>query len=117
MDRRATLHKHLPDLIKYAKDKNIKETSFLTNGYKLKMKYFKTCRSGIDLITVSIDSMGENYNKIRYPLKFGETLQKLKDIQNIKKENNLEKPPIRSKVFGQQLENILRILQYIFTCH
>ena len=73
-------------MIKYAKDKNIKETSFLTNGYKLKMKYFlKLVESGIDLITVSIDGMGENYNKIRYPLKFDETLQKLKDISNIKK--------------------------------
>ena len=91
-----TLHKHLPDLIKYAKDKNIKETSFLTNGYKLKMKYFlKLVESGIDLITVSIDGMGENYNKIRYPLKFDETLQKLKDISKYKKENNLEKPLIK----------------------
>ena len=39
--------------------------------------------------------MGENYNKIRYPLKFDETLQKLKDISNYKKENNLEKPLIK----------------------
>ena len=49
----------------------------------------------IDLITISIDGMGENYNKIRYPLKFDETLQKLKDIAAYKKENNLTKPLIK----------------------
>ena len=91
-----TLHKDLPNLIKYAKDKKIKETSFLTNGYKLKMDYFlKLVDAGIDLITVSIDGMDENYNKIRYPLKFNETLKKLKDIAKFKKENNLEKPLIK----------------------
>ena len=91
-----TLHKDLPMLIKYAKSKNIKETSFLTNGYKLKMDYFlKLVDAGIDLITISIDGMGENYNKIRYPLKFDETLQKLKDIAAYKKENNLTKPLIK----------------------
>ena len=35
-----TLHKDLPMLIKYAKSKNIKETSFLTNGYK-QYEYFQ----------------------------------------------------------------------------
>lgn len=91
-----TLHKHLPELIKYAKSKNIKETSFLTNGFKLKLNYFiKLADAGIDLITISIDGMGKNYNNIRFPLKFDETLKKLQDIAAYKKENKLDKPLIK----------------------
>tara|TARA_B100000700_G_C15063326_1_gene867556 strand:+ start:5846 stop:6970 length:1125 start_codon:yes stop_codon:yes gene_type:complete len=91
-----TLNKHLIDAIKLAKKKNIKEVSFLTNGYKLKEKYFlKLLDAGIDLITISIDGMGANYNKIRYPLKFDETVKKLEFIQNYKEKNNLIKPLIK----------------------
>lgn len=91
-----TLNKHLVDVIRLAKQKNIKEVSFLTNGYKLKKKYFlKLLEAGIDQITVSIDGMDSNYNRIRYPLKFDETLKKLEDISNFKSKNNLIKPLIK----------------------
>ena len=41
-----------------------KRNFILTNGYNPKMKYFlKLVESHIDLHTVSIDGMGENYNK------------------------------------------------------
>ena len=36
--------------------------------------------AGIDLITISVDGMDETYNKIRYPLKFDETVKKLEFI-------------------------------------
>ncbi len=91
-----TLHSKLIEIAKYAKKKKIKEVSFLTNGYKLKMYYFKKLvDAGVDLITVSIDGMDEAYNKIGYPLKFNETLKKLQDIANFKKKNNLDKPLIK----------------------
>jgi radical SAM protein with 4Fe4S-binding SPASM domain len=91
-----TLHSGLIEIAKYAKKKNIKEISFLTNGFKLKMDYFKKLvDAGVDLITVSIDGMGSVYNEIRKPLKFDETLQKLTDIANFKKKNNLDKPLIK----------------------
>ncbi|MDB0003610.1 radical SAM protein [Alphaproteobacteria bacterium] len=91
-----TLNKHLIDAIKLAKQKNIKEVSFLTNGYKLKEKYFlKLLDAGIDIITISVDGMGDTYNKIRYPLKFDDTVKKLEFIQNYKTKNNLDKPLIK----------------------
>lgn len=92
----STLHPNLVDSIKYAKDNGIKEVSFLTNGSKLELDYFiKLAKAGVDLITVSIDGMGEIYNKIRAPLKFEDTLRKLTEISNYKKKNNLEKPLIK----------------------
>ena len=91
-----TLHAGLITIIKHAKSKGIKEISFLTNGYKLKLDYFvKLVGAGVDLITVSIDGMGETYNKIRKPLIFEETLKKLKDISDYKSERKLIKPLIK----------------------
>ena len=60
-----TLHAGLINIIRYAKSKGIKEISFLTNGYKLKLDYFiKLAQAGIDLITVSIDGMAKRIIKL-----------------------------------------------------
>ena len=92
----ATLHPRFLDAIKYAKDKGIKEVSTLTHGGNLNIEFFKKCvEAGIDWITISIDGVDEEYNKIRKPLKFDETLQRLQDIKKYKDENNLIKPVIK----------------------
>lgn len=91
-----TLHPRLVDAVRLAKKSGIKEVSFLTNGYRLELEYFiQLAEAGIDLITISIDGMGDVYNSIRAPLKFNETLKKLQDIAEYKRVNNLEKPLIK----------------------
>jgi len=91
-----TLHPKFIDAIRYAKQKGIREVSFLTNGTKLKLDYFKkVAEAGADWITVSIDGMDEVYNKIRAPLKFDETLEKIRQIKRYKEENGLSKPVIK----------------------
>jgi len=91
-----TLHPRLIDAVRLAKRHGIKEVSFLTNGYRLHLDYFiQLAEAGVDLITVSIDGMGETYDNIRKPLKFEETLQKLKDIAEYKKANSLIRPLIK----------------------
>jgi hypothetical protein len=91
-----TMHPRLVDAARLAKQSGIKEVSFLTNGSKLHLDYFKDLLdAGVDLITVSIDGMGETYNQIRKPLKFEETLKKLADISAFKTVNGLEKPLIK----------------------
>lgn len=92
----ATLHPNFIDAIKYAKKAGIKEVSTLSNGGKLDIDFFKQCaEAGIDWITISIDGTDEEYNKIRRPLKFQDTLKKLKDIKEYKEKNNLIKPVIK----------------------
>lgn len=92
----STLHPDLIECIKYAKDNGIKEISFLTNGSKLQLSYFeKLVKAGIDWITISIDGLDDEYERIRKPLKFKETLQKVKDMSQYKKDNNLYKPVIK----------------------
>ena len=91
-----TLHPRLIDAVRLAKQSGIKEVSFLTSGYRLEMDYFlELVDAGVDLITVSIDGMGETYNQIRKPVKFEETLKRLQDISDFKRSKNLEKPVIK----------------------
>lgn len=92
----STLHNKFIEAVSYAKMKGIKEVSFLTNGSMLTLDYFKKlAEAGADWITVSFDGLEEEYNKIRQPLTYKETLEKLRDIHEFKKNNCLEKPVIK----------------------
>lgn len=92
----ATLHKKFAECIEYAKSNGIKEVSTLTHGGKLDIEFFdKIVKAGIDWITVSIDGMGEQYEKVRKPLKFNDIVAKLTEIANYKKENNVHRPVIK----------------------
>ena len=92
----STLHNKFIDAVRYAKQKGMKEVSFLTNGSKLDQAYFKELvDAGADWITISFDGVGEEYDKIRAPLKYEETLKKLIDIMKYKREHNISKPMIK----------------------
>ncbi|MCT7605865.1 radical SAM/SPASM domain-containing protein [Aliarcobacter butzleri] len=92
----STLHPKFIECIKYAKDKGIKEISTLTNGSKLKLEFFqKMVDAGIDWITISVDGLDDEYEKIRKPLKFKDTLEKITQMNKYKSENNLHKPVIK----------------------
>lgn len=91
-----TLHPNLVQCIRYCKEKGIKEVSFLTNGSKLDEHYFiDVAKAGADWITISIDGVDEEYELIRRPLKFSDTLQRLKNICEIKREKGWKKPVIK----------------------
>ena len=62
-----TLHKKLPDMIKYAKDKNVAETiRLVTNGTLLNPTLNpKLIDAGLDQIKISLEAVDEdNYKKI-----------------------------------------------------
>jgi len=91
-----TLHPKFIDAIKYAKSKGIKEVSTLTNGSKLDLDFFiLAAEAGLDWITVSIDGVDEEYEAIRKPLKFKDTLKKLQQISEYKQQNGLIKPVVK----------------------
>ena len=92
----ATLHKRFIDCISYAKKSGIKEVSTLTHGGKLTLPFFKKIAdAGIDWITISVDGVGETYEKIRKPLKFDDLLGKIKAIKKYKDEHGLKRPVIK----------------------
>lgn len=88
-----------PDFIKcihYAKRAGIKEVSSLTNASTLTKEFSeKMLLAGLDWLTISIDGIGEEYEKIRVPLKFEETIQKLEDIKDLKKRYEVHRPVIK----------------------
>lgn len=92
----AFLNEHIYEMIKYAKDKGIKEVSSLTHGGLIDEKNFEQLIDlKLDWLTISFDGVGETYDKIRYPLKFEDSVKKIKNYQKIKKQKNVKKPIIK----------------------
>jgi radical SAM protein with 4Fe4S-binding SPASM domain len=101
----AFLNEHIFEMIKYAKNKGIKEVSTLTHGGFLnEEKFEKLIDLKLDWLTISFDGIGETYNKIRYPLKFEDSVQKIKDFQKIKKSRGVVKPVIKVQTVWPAIE-------------
>ncbi|MGG7073561.1 radical SAM protein [Campylobacter sp. 9BO] len=92
----STLHPKFIECIRYAKNKGIKEISFLTNGSRLDRENFiKIMQAGATWITISFDGLREEYERVRKPLKYEDTLQNIKNIKNIKEEFGVHQPVIK----------------------
>ena len=92
----AFLNKNIFDMIKYAKSKGIKEVSTLTHGGFLNAEKFEQLIDlKLDWLTISFDGVGEIYDKIRFPLTFEDSVNKIKEFQKIKKRRNVVKPVIK----------------------
>lgn len=92
----STLNRHFVEAVEYAKQKGIPEVSTLTHGKKFTGEYLREAvDAGIDWITISIDGMGETYNKIRHPLTWEATLARLKEIKSLKEQLGTHKPVIK----------------------
>ncbi len=91
-----TLHPRFTECIRYAVQSGIKEVSFLSNGSMLSAEYFeKIMRAGASWITLSVDGLDGTYEKIRKPLKFLSTLEKIAEIKTIKERASFHKPVIK----------------------
>ncbi|EIC22316.1 radical SAM/SPASM domain-containing protein [Thiorhodovibrio frisius] len=91
-----TLHKRFLDCLRYAKQRGIREVSMLTNGAFLEADFFQEmAHAGMDWITISVDGTDEEYNRIRYPLTFADTLRRIEEIHDFKQRHDLTKPVIK----------------------
>ena len=92
--------------MQFAKQNGIKEVSTLTHGKKLLGNFLeKLIDAGIDWITVSADGMGEDYNKVRYPLKWEDTISRLKEIKELKEKLGLKKPVVKVQSVWPSIKN------------
>jgi radical SAM protein with 4Fe4S-binding SPASM domain len=74
-----TLHPQLPEMVAYAKKKGIKEVWINTHGGNITEPLARDLlKAQPDWITVSFDGLGKMYESIRIPLKYEESLEKLK---------------------------------------
>ncbi len=101
-----TLHPQLTAFIRYAKEKGIREVSFLTNGSRLTDDFIRELiHAGVDWITVSVDGTGEDYENIRKPLLFEDIYQKIKRFKEIKEEMQVHKPVIKIQGIWPSMKN------------
>lgn len=81
----STLNPNIVEMVKYAKDKGIKEVSFITNGRLLEGELAEGLISaGLDYLTVSVDGLEEHYDRLRKPNTFKDISGKLKEFYNLK---------------------------------
>lgn len=79
------LHPDIVEMVKFAKGQGIKEVWINTNGGLLDEKMCHgIIGAGVDWVTVSFDGLGKFYESIRKPLKFEESLNKLKLLKKIR---------------------------------
>lgn len=90
------IHKNVIEMIKYAKERGIKEVSSLTNNLALTTELFeKALKAGLDWLTISFDGLGNTYEWIRKPAKFAASYEKIKEYSRIKKRFDSIKPVIK----------------------
>ena len=90
------IHKDVIEMIRYAKERGIKEVSSLTNNLALTLSLFKEAMdAGLDWLTISFDGLGETYERIRQPAKFNESYEKIKGYKCIKDKARSWKPVIK----------------------
>lgn len=81
----STLHPKIVDMVRYAKEKGIKEVSFISNGMRLEGALAEgLIRAGLDYLTVSVDGLEPYYNKLRTPSTYQETRERLKNFYDLK---------------------------------
>ena len=87
----------LPEYIYYAKVvRKVPNVSFLTNGSLLKGELAeKIIDYGTDYISVSVDGLGEIYDKIRYPITFDEIYENLDNFRRLRNKKGVKKPVVR----------------------
>ena len=92
----STLHPRFVEHLRYAKSRGIPEVSFLTNASTMTPEFFEAVMlAGANWITFSIDGLGSVYEGIRKPLKFEQTLEKLRAIHQIKKAHGRRQPVVK----------------------
>lgn len=89
------LHPQIVEMVKYAKQKGIKEVFTLTNGLLLNEKLIIALyEAGLDWLQLSIDGVYGNYERIRQPAKFEDIYAKVKLLHKIRKEQKRLRPII-----------------------
>jgi len=101
-----TLNRQLVHMVKYAKDKGIRDVAFLTNGGLIDENMGQQLiDAGLDWISFSIDGLYEAYERIRYPIKFDKIVGVVKNFYRIKKREGRKKPLVRIQTISSTIKN------------
>lgn len=101
-----TLHPEIVEMVRYAKDKGIKEVWINTHGGHLTEEMGAGfVRAGLDCLTVSFDGLGSMYESIRIPLKYQETLEKLRTVVAVRERLGAKKPLIKVQTLWSAIKD------------
>lgn len=101
-----TLHPDIVEMVDYAKKKGIKEVWVNTHGGQLNEKMVEGfIRANLDCLTVSFDGLGMMYESIRIPLKYEESLEKLKMFMEIRKKLKAKKPIVKVQTLWSAIKD------------
>ncbi|MBN1257425.1 MAG: radical SAM protein [Planctomycetes bacterium] len=101
-----TLHPDLPEMVAFAREQGIREVSFITNGVRLDEALSRQLvEAGLGYLSVSIDGVGDTYEKIRYPAKFNETVDRLRTLRRLRDSLGKGFPRIRTNSIWSAIEN------------
>lgn len=76
------LHPDIVEMVRFAKQAGVREVWINTNGGVLNKDLAEgLVAAGADWITMSFDGLREKYEHVRYPLKYEESLEKLKMLR------------------------------------
>lgn len=100
------LNPRIVEMVRYAKDKGIKDVAFLTNGERLTPKLTEELiEAGLDWISFSIDGLGEIYERIRWPETFEGITRKVRHLKEYRDNKGLKKPLIRVQTIWGAVKN------------
>jgi MoaA/NifB/PqqE/SkfB family radical SAM enzyme len=84
-----TLHPRIIEMVDYAHKEGIKEIWINTHGGNLtEDMVIGLCQAKLNWLTISFDGLGEMYESIRKPLKYKESLNKLKMLHSLRDKYN-----------------------------
>ncbi len=100
------LNKRIIDMVRYAKQKGIKEVAFLTNAELLTPEMGEALvDAGLDWMSVSADGVGAVYNEIRAPAIFEETIERVRKMKAYRDAKGLTRPLLRTQSIMSAVEN------------
>ena len=98
------LHKHLVDLVRYAKDAGILDVQINTNGTALsKRRWDQLLDAGIDRVIFSMDGASkETYEAIRVGAKFEHLCSAIEHVLKKRADHKLTKPEVRLQMVAMK---------------
>ncbi|HSI43293.1 MAG TPA: radical SAM protein [Methylotenera sp.] len=100
------LNKDIVKMVKYAKNKGIKEVAFLSNAEFLTEEMAEALvDAGLDWLSISADGTGEIYNEIRRPAIFEETLERVAYMKKYRDSKGLTRPLLRVQSIMSAVED------------
>lgn len=100
------IHPEFVNMVRYAKERGIQEVSTLTNGLLLsKDKIDELYDAGLDWLNISIDGVGETYEKIRKPAKFDEIVRKIQYAHELRSKRKMKRPVLWIQSVWSAVEN------------